>query len=67
MAMNDDRLRFFDEDGEEIDPSLIAKPGLCVSCVKDDDRSEEPLLALIRMDEEGEGEFRCDAYERRRD
>ena len=28
---------FFRDDGTEINPSLIVKPSLCVSCKKDDD------------------------------
>jgi hypothetical protein len=41
--MNDSGFRLFDDDGTEIDPALISKPSLCVSCKKDDDPSEEVL------------------------
>ncbi len=61
MAMDDELIHFCDDDGAEINPDLIAKPGLCVTCAKDDDPSEGPLCALIRLDQEGEDEFRCDA------
>ncbi|MHC5537232.1 hypothetical protein ACYOEI_03230 [Singulisphaera rosea] len=65
MLMDDDRIHFFDDDGEEIRPDLIAKPGLCLGCAKDDDPAEEPLCALIRLDQDGEVDFRCDAFERK--
>jgi hypothetical protein len=62
MAMDDERLHFHDDDGTEIAPDLIAKPGLCVACGKDDDPSEAMLCTLIRLDQRDEDEFRCDAY-----
>ena len=55
-------IRFYDDDGTEINPDIIAKPSLCTSCEKDDDPSEELLCALNRLDQQGEEEFRCDAY-----
>ena len=60
--MEDKPIRFYDDDGTEINPDLIAKPSLCTSCAKDDDPSEEPLCALNRLDQRAEDEFRCDAY-----
>ena len=62
MEMGDELIHFCDDDGTEINPDLIAKPGLCVTCAKDDDPSERPLCILIRLDQDGEDEFRCDAY-----
>ena len=63
--MDDDAIHSCDDDGAEMRPDLLAKPGLCVCCAKDDEPSEGPLCALIRLDQEGEGEFRCEGYERR--
>ncbi len=40
MAVDDDPIRFCDDDGAEINPDLIAKPSLCASCAKDEDPSE---------------------------
>ena len=60
--MEDNPLRFYDDDGTEVNPDLIAKPSLCTSCAKDDVPSEEPLCTLTRLDQQGEQEFRCDAY-----
>lgn len=34
---------FFRDDGTEVNPNLIAKPSLCVSCRKDDDPRRMPL------------------------
>jgi len=56
----------YDDDGNQINPDLIVKPSLCVSCAKDDDPSEEILCLLNRADQEGEDEFQCYAYEPKR-
>ncbi len=58
----DDKPRFFDDDGNELNPDLVAKPSLCVSCIKDEDPGEEILCTLNRLDQEGEGDFKCEAY-----
>lgn len=54
---------FFRDDGTEINPDLIAKPSLCVSCRKDDDPNEEIFCTLTRADQQGEEEFMCFAFE----
>ena len=54
---------FFRDDGTEINPDLIPKPSLCVSCRKDDDHNEEILCTLTRADQEGEDDFECFAFE----
>jgi hypothetical protein len=41
---------FFRDDGTEINPALVVKPALCVSCRKDDDPKEEILCLLTRVD-----------------
>lgn len=57
-------MPYFDDDGNQLNPDLIAKPDLCVSCAKDGDPNEEMLCNLNRLDqEEDEGEFKCYAYE----
>jgi hypothetical protein len=57
--------RYVDDDGNELNPNLIAKPALCVSCAKDGsgDTEEEVLCNLTRLDQDGEFEFRCFGYE----
>ena len=62
--MNDKpKSGFFRDDGTEINPSLIVKPSLCVSCKKDDYIEEEILCILNRADQQGEKKFECHAYE----
>ena len=56
---------FMRDDGTEINPDLIAKPSLCVSCKKDGLPSEEVLCVLTRADQQGEPTFECDAFEPR--
>ncbi len=65
--MKEDRgFGFFCDDGTPINPDLIRKPSLCVTCRKDDDPQEEILCTLTRMDQQGEEQFQCDAFEPRR-
>ena len=63
MGKPDDRLRYFDDDGNEVNPDLVSKPSLCVSCAKDEDPIEEMLCNLNRLDQQGEDDFKCGAYE----
>ena len=60
----DDYVPFnsYNDDGTKIDPNLVPKPGLCISCIHDDDPSEEMLCILNRNDQMNESEFKCDAY-----
>jgi hypothetical protein len=59
----DDGIRFMDDDGNEVNPDLIPKPALCISCAKDGDPNEEILCNLNRLDQQDEAEFQCFAYE----
>ncbi len=52
---------FFRDDGTAINPDLIRKPGLCITCRKDDDPQEEILCTLTRADQRGEEVFQCEA------
>jgi len=61
--MADKKGRYFDDEGNELNPNLVAKPSLCLSCAKDDDPAQEILCNLNRLDQAGEEEFQCDAYE----
>ena len=54
---------FYRDDGTEINPELVTKPGLCVTCRKDSNPDEEILCILTRADQEDETEFRCFGYE----
>lgn len=55
---------FFDDDGYEINTDLIKKPGLCISCVHDDDPNEEFLCNMNRYDQKDDADFKCFAYEK---
>lgn len=61
--MNEDTPKYFHDDGTEVTPDLIPKPSLCISCKKDGLRDEEIFCNLNRMDQLGEEEFHCEAYE----
>ena len=62
-AMSDNPIKFYDDDGTEINPDLIPKPAMCATCAKDDLPKEEHLCALTRFDQQDEDEFLCEAYE----
>ena len=53
---------FFRDDGTEIDPELVPKPGLCLLCRNDGDPNEYVPCILNRSDQEGEKEFHCGAF-----
>ncbi|CAG0941428.1 hypothetical protein BROC_01451 [Candidatus Brocadiaceae bacterium] len=55
-------MPFYNDDGTEINPDLVPKPDLCVSCKKDDDPREEILCILTRADQQDAAEFQCFAY-----
>ena len=62
--MEDNKPKYFDDDGTEINPDLVPKLDLCVSCKKDVPVGEEEILCnLTRADQQGEKEFHCEAYE----
>ncbi|MBN2211103.1 MAG: hypothetical protein JW709_06870 [Sedimentisphaerales bacterium] len=56
-----------DNDGNIINPDLIPKPDLCVSCERDGLTGEDEILCnLTRSDQQGNNEFTCDAYRPRK-
>jgi hypothetical protein len=57
-------MKFHNDDGTEINPDLIPKPDMCITCARDDvSGKEEMLCTLNRADQQGEPEFYCEAYE----
>jgi len=61
---NDDISGFYDDDGTKINPDLVPRPGLCLTCKKENDRSQEILCTMNRLDQaDEEGEFICGAFE----
>ena len=63
MMQEEGPFGLYDDNGEKINPDLIPKPSLCVSCSKDWDPSQEMLCLLNRADQHGADEFWCGAYE----
>lgn len=60
----EDNNKFFDDEGNEINPDIVPKPDLCISCKKDGQSGEEEILCnFTRLDQQGEVEFHCEAYE----
>ncbi|MDD5457899.1 MAG: hypothetical protein PHF37_00680 [Phycisphaerae bacterium] len=61
--MTENIPRYFNDDGSEINPDLIIKPDLCITCRNDDLSGEDEVLCnLTRADQDGEEEFHCEAY-----
>ncbi len=58
-------MGYYRDDGSEYNPDLHPLPGLCMSCKKKDDPREEIVCNLTRMDQAGNSEFICYAYERK--
>ncbi len=63
VLMEEEKFRYFNDDGTEFDPDLMSKPNLCLTCLKDEDSSEEILCNLNRADQKGKKSFICEAYE----
>jgi len=62
--MEDDITGFYDDDGTKINPELVPKPSLCITCKKDDLGGEEEILCILnRHDQKDEDDFKCGAYE----
>ncbi len=55
-------MPYYDDDGNEIDPTTIPMPKLCLSCEKKDDPYEEILCNLNRLDQRDDKHFKCYAY-----
>ncbi len=54
----------FNDDGTEINADLIPKPGLCLTCRKDNAGGKEEILCVLtRNDQRDDDEFECGAYE----
>ena len=58
------RMRYFNDDGTEVNPDLFPKPSLCLNCRNNDDPNEEVLCSLTRLDQRDEDEFKCFGYKK---
>jgi hypothetical protein len=58
---------YFKDDGTEVDPATIPIPPLCISCLKNNDATEEVPCMITRMDQMQDVKngkmFLCFAYE----
>ncbi len=55
---------YFNDDGTEINADLVPKPGLCLTCKKDNAGGKEEILCtLTRNDQKDEGDFECGTFE----
>jgi len=55
---------YFNDNGTEINEDLVPKPGLCLTCKKDNATGKaEILCTLTRHDQKGVKEFECGAFE----
>jgi hypothetical protein len=64
LMFDQDTSKYFEDDGTEINPDLIPKPDLCITCKKDGRPGEEEILCnLTRTGQHVEETFVCEAYE----
>ncbi len=57
---------FFNDDGTEINDDLVPKPGLCLTCRKDNAGGKEEILCILtRNDQKDDDDFECGAYEQK--
>jgi len=62
--MKDKISGLYNDDGTKINPALVAKPDLCVTCKNDDLAGEEEILCILnRNDQKNKKVFKCGAYE----
>ncbi len=54
---------FYKDDGTPVNFDLIPEPGLCITWKHDEDSRQKIPCTLNRMDQQGEDDFICDAYE----
>ncbi len=55
-------MPFYDDDGTEINPDLIPKPSLCVTCQNDEKPEQEMFCVMCRFDQQDENDFYCDSF-----
>ncbi len=47
--MEDDITGFYDDDGTRINPELVPKPSLCITCKKGDVGGKEEILCILNL------------------
>ncbi len=63
--LDDENSGIFNDDGTKVNPALIKKPSLCVTCKKDGMSGEMNVLCLMTRHDQAddEDEFNCHDYE----
>lgn len=55
---------YFNDDGTEINADLVPKPGLCLTCRKDNAGGKEEIMCVLtRNDQKGDKDFECGTFE----
>ncbi len=57
----------YNDDGTRVDPNLVPKPSLCVTCKRDGVGGEEDMLCILNRNDQRDqlDSFQCGAYEPR--
>ena len=55
-------MPYYDEDGNELDPTSVTMPRMCMMCEKKDDPDEKIPCNLNRLEQRDEKEFKCGAF-----
>ena len=53
---------FYNDDVTPLNPNIVPKPSLCVSCMYDDNPEQETLCILNRIGQQNAKDFKCFAY-----
>src|SRR3989339_280881 len=56
---------YFLDDGTQVEPKYIPKPGLCLLCRYDSDPEQKILCNLTRIDGQNGKEFFCEGFEKK--
>jgi len=57
-------MEFYHDNGNKLNADLYPLSGLCMSCKKKDDPTEEVFCTITRMDQLHDEEFKCFAYKK---
>jgi hypothetical protein len=55
-------MPYYDEAGNELDPSKMPVPKMCQLCEKKDDPEEDIICNLHRLEKRNDRQFSCSAY-----
>ena len=55
-------MPYYDDDGNELDPSMFPMPKMCLMCDKKDDPHEEIPCTINRLGQKDDPIFKCYAF-----